>query len=149
MIQPKKNVLISLERRHADGIISGKKKVELRNRRMNLSKGDRIWVYSKKPEACVVMVATVKAVAEDNPEVLWDEYRKVCGITKEEFFTYFGGVEIGYAISLSKIERLPSPPSLEEIRRKDSNFHPPQFSKYLLDGVPLLSFLEDSLAGKC
>ena len=143
---PSKNVLISLEGRHADGIISGTKKVELRNRRMNLSKGDCVWIYRKQPNGRVVMRATVKAVDEGNPQLLWGRYRKVCGISKKEFFAYFGGVKIGCAISLYKIKTLSSSVPLETIRKKETTFHPPQFSKYLPNGTPLLTFLEDCLA---
>ena len=145
MTQSKKNVLISLEGRYIDGIVSRKKKVELRNRRMNLSRGDSIWMYSKQPRGCIVVRATVKAVTEDNPESLWRDFREECGLSKEEFFAYFDGAEFGCAISLFKIKKLPAPLTLERIRSKDKNFHPPQFSKYL-DGVPLLSFLESCLA---
>ena len=104
MSNPAKNVLISLEKRHAENIISGKKKVELRNRRMNISKGDSIWVYSKLPEGCVVMKAIVKSITSDNPKSLWKDFQTVCGISKEEFFAYFNDVETGYAISLYKVK---------------------------------------------
>lgn len=144
MIQPAKNILISIERRHVDKIISGAKKVELRNRRMNLSKGDSVWVYSKKPHGCVAMKATVKEVTEGSPESLWRKFKNVCGISKEEFFAYYDGVKVGYAISLFKVRQLLAPPTLETIRSQYKKFHPPQFSKYL-DGVPLLSFLESYL----
>ena len=126
--------------------MNGKKKVELRNRRMNLSKGDRIWIYSKKPHGCVAIKVAVKAITEDSPKSLWDQYRDVCGITKKEFFTYFDGVKIGYAISLNKMKLLPSPIPLEKMRKKEANFHPPQFSKYLINGTPLLLLLEKCLA---
>lgn len=139
-----KNILISLEGRHVDSIISGEKKVELRSRYMNLSKGDNVWIYSKKPHGRVVMKATVKTIVKDSPRSLWKYFREVCGLNEEEFFTYFSGVEIGYAISMFDIKPLPSPPTLETIRSKDKKFHPPQFSKYL-DGAPLLSFFEDCL----
>ncbi len=145
MSQSRKNILISLERRYVDDIISGKKKVELRNRRMNLSKGDKIWVYSKQPHACVVIRATVKAAIGGSPKLLWRDFQDVCGVSKEEFFAYFSDVEIGYAISLFEVRRLLSPPTLEVMRGTDKKFHPPQFSKRL-DGAPLLSFLENHLA---
>lgn len=143
MSAPSKNVLISLERRHAENILNGKKKVELRNRRMNLSPGDKIWVYSKLPDGRVLMRATVKSIHVDNPQALWGDFQAKCGISKTEFFTYFDEIEIGYAISLYKIKRLPNPPTLDAIRHKYQTFHPPQFSKYL-DGMPLLSFLEEA-----
>ena len=144
MTQVRKNILISLEKKYADDIISGNKTVELRNRRMNLSKGDKIWVYSKQPQGSVVMVTTVKAIDKGSPESLWHQYQKICGITEREFFAYFSGVKIGHAISLYEIEPFRYPVPLEKIRKKDKKFHPPQFSKYL-DGVPLLSFLENCL----
>ncbi len=145
MNQSRKNVLISLESRYATGIISGEKKVELRNRRMNLSKDDIIWVYSKQPHGRVVMTAVVREINKGSPKLLWNQCREICGMTKKEFFTYFGDVEIGYAIYLCNIKPLPDPVSLEKIREKDKNFHPPQFSKYLMDRTPLLEFLESCL----
>lgn len=136
-----RNVLISLENRHVENILKGDKTVELRTRRMNLLPGDIIWGYSKLPRGYVGMNAVVKSVAEKDPKSLWKEFQAVCGISEEEFFTYFGKVRVGYAISLCKIKRLSDPPTLAMIRRKYRQFHPPQFSKYL-DGMPLLSFLE-------
>lgn len=145
MNRSQKNILISLEERHVKCILKKEKKVELRNRRMNLSAGDRIWVYSKRPHGCIVMTAIVKTVDKDSPKSLWRKHQQVCGITKQEFFAYFCDVEVGYAISLYKIKTFTAPVSLEKIRKKYKGFHPPQFSKYL-DGVPLLSFLEKCLA---
>ena len=42
-------ILISLEPRHAENILEGRKRVELRRRTMNVTIGSTVWMYAKLP----------------------------------------------------------------------------------------------------
>ena len=136
-----KNILISIEERHVKNIVGGRKKVELRRRRMNLSPGDTLWIYSKAPGRQLVAKIKVKKVEGDSPSALWERHKKHCGITREAFRAYFKGVKIGFAILLGKLTRLVKPVSLDQLREKEEGFHPPQFGKYLTRDGNLLPFL--------
>ncbi len=48
------NILISLEPRHAENILAGLKRVELRRRTMNVSPGCTVWIYAKLPVGSIV-----------------------------------------------------------------------------------------------
>lgn len=137
MIQAE-NILISLEARYAEGILSGAKRVELRRRHMNVAQGTIVWLYVKQPVASVVGCATVRSIHKSAPSVLWKRFGAVAGISKTEFFDYFAGVRCGLALSLDRGMRLPDPISLKQLRTVTSTFHPPQFFVRLDARSPVL-----------
>jgi len=63
----KLDVLISVEERHADNMLSGAKSIELRRRPIRLPHGSRVWVYSKLPRGHVDILAIVDNVHEGKP----------------------------------------------------------------------------------
>ena len=140
-----KNALISLDGRHVDSILSGKKKVELRRRRLNLSPKDILWIYRKMPCRILVAKILVKKMEEGSPTSLWNKHKEHCGISRREFYAYFKGVKTGYAIVLGKSVSLPEPISLAQLRKKEKGFHPPQFGKYLTESDNLLPFLQQQI----
>lgn len=138
----KKNALVSIEERHVDKIVAGEKKVELRRRRLNLSRDDFLWIYSKTPKCELVAVARVKKLDEDSPTALLKRYKGQFGISQSEFRAYFNGAKVGFAIVLGKVTVLPTPVPLDKLREKEKGFHPPQFGKYLATDGDLLPFLQ-------
>ncbi len=136
-----KNVLISIEGRHAEKIVSGEKTVELRRRRMNLSPGDTLWIYRKMPCRRIVATVTVKGLDEGSSSALWDRHKGACGISRREFREYFYGAKVGFAILLGEVTVLSEPVTLDALREREKGFHPPQFGKYLAAGGTLLPFL--------
>jgi predicted transcriptional regulator len=133
------HILISLEARHAEKILDGKKLVELRRRPMNVSKGATVWIYAKLPVGSIVGSAVVSAIHVQTPSTLWRRFGPVCGITRTEFLKYFEGVEEGTALELSDCKRLISSFSLKSLRQFNSRFQPPQFFARLKQGTPLLA----------
>ena len=131
------HILISLEARHAENIFAGKKRVELRRRSMNVSPGARLWIYVKLPVGSIVGHAIVGEVYLSSPEALWRKYGSVSGLTKHEFFNYFGGVDQGVALVLEKTTRLRSSLPLQSLRKLAEGFQPPQFFARLTSKHPL------------
>ena len=131
------HILISLESRHAENIFAGSKRVELRRRTMNVSPGATLWIYVKLPVGSIVGHARVGEVHASSPSTLWRLYGEVSGLSKREFFDYFGGVEQGVALVLEESTRLRSSLSLEALRQVDEGFQPPQFFARLTSGHPL------------
>lgn len=142
----KKNAVVSLDGRHVDSILSRKKRVELRRRRLHLSRGDTLWIYRKMPGRVLVAKVLVKRVEAGSPTSLWNKHGGHCGITRRELYAYFRGVKTGYAIVLGKLVPLPEPISLDQLREKEEGFHPPQFGKYLTENGGLLPFLRQCAA---
>ncbi|WP_045566959.1 transcriptional regulator [Burkholderia ubonensis] len=137
------HVLISLEQRHAENILSGTKQVELRRRAMRLKAGTIVWIYVKVPVGRVVGYVQAGDVHWLAPSTLWRRFANVCGLTRGEFFTYFDGVPKGFALGLQEPKRLMGGMSLADLRYIDSEFQPPQFFMRLVPGSPLGQFIID------
>ncbi len=144
---PPDHALISLEERFAEGILSGRKLVELRRRPMRLSVGTTVWMYVKVPVGEVIGSARVRALHTLAPQTLWRRYGDVSGLSRTEFFDYFSGVARGFALLLDDPVRLTSPISLERLRYLNDSFQPPQFFQHLAsDGALVAAFSENATA---
>ena len=128
------NILISVRPRHVDSIVCGEKTVELRRRSLQLSPGCRVWIYTTLPRGAIEATAIVRTVVSDRPSVIWRKYGHLSGITKSEFYEYYNGVNVAYAIVFSSVEKLIVSLALAEIRQHLGQFHPPQFFKRLAPG---------------
>ena len=131
------HILISLESRHAENIFAGHKRVELRRRTMNVSSGATLWIYVKLPVGSIIGRVRIGKVHSSSPNTLWRRYGSVSGLSKQEFFSYFGGVERGVALILEQTKRLQSSLSLKALRQLDEGFQPPQFFARLTSEHPL------------
>ena len=133
------HILISLESRHAENILSGRKRVELRRRYMRVSPGANVWMYVKLPVGSIIGKVKVKSVDSTTPSQLWSRYGAVSGLSRQEFFDYFEGTDYGVALVLDEEVRLKKPFSLKALREFDEDFQPPQFFARLPPGHPLHS----------
>lgn len=131
------HILISLESRHAENIFSGRKRVELRRRTMNISPGATLWIYVKLPVGSIIGCARIGKVHASSPSALWRRYGSVSGLSKYEFFSYFGETEQGVALVLEQSRRLRSSLSLKALRQVAEGFQPPQFFARLTSEHPL------------
>lgn len=136
------HILISLDGRHAEGILSGQKHIELRRRAMNVNVGTTVWIYAKLPVGSVIGKAKVSGFHTLAPSTLWRRFSAVSGLTRGEFFDYLEGVSKGFVLALEGAERMPAPAPLEALRCVSSDFQPPQFFMRLEQGSALLKALE-------
>lgn len=138
-------LLISLEERHANNILAGTKKVELRRRTMHISPGSIVWFYVKKPIAAIVGYAEVGPCESATPTSIWKKLGPVSGLERKEFMTYFEGLETAFAINLLKPQKLDKAISLTEARKSAANFTPPQFYNRLHPNSALHNLLSKKL----
>jgi predicted transcriptional regulator len=131
------HILISLEPRHAENILEGRKRVELRRRMMNVTIGSTVWMYAKVPVGSIIGRAIVAAIHVLAPATLWRRFGAVSGISRSEFFEYFADREQGIALELSDCRRLSRAFDLEALRRFHQGFQPPQFFTRLRRDTPL------------
>jgi predicted transcriptional regulator len=136
------NILISVERKYVARMLSGRKTIELRRRRLRLSAGTKVWIYSTSPHALVEVVAKIARIVNDSPEQLWDKYKHEAGVTKEEFDSYFSNSDTGCAVVLQDIQPMRTTVSLATLRRHARKFHPPQFFMRLRRNSDTLKLLE-------
>ena len=138
------HILISLEPRHAENILEGRKQVELRRRAMNVSIGSTVWMYAKLPVGSIIGRAIITAIHVLAPETLWKRFGAVSGISRGEFFHYFADRDEGVALELSNCRRLDRAFDLKSLRKFDHGFQPPQFFTRLRRHGSLLSAISGS-----
>jgi predicted transcriptional regulator len=136
------NVLISLEPRHAENILAGLKRVELRRRTMNIKPGSTVWIYAKLPVGSIIGRATLARVHVRSPSKLWREFGAISGVSRSEFFEYFSEASKGVALELENSQRLTKSFDLRSLRQVSREFQPPQFFSRLRNG-PLLTAISD------
>jgi predicted transcriptional regulator len=141
------DILISLHPKHCDNVLAGIKTVELRRRRLKVLPGTRVWIYTKRPRACIAAVAVIEAIHEGSHSELWRKFGDRAAISRPDFDEYLAGVARGYAIVLRSAFSLKKAIRLEEVRRRVRTFHPPQFFKRLRpDSEELALFSQGSPA---
>lgn len=121
------HILISLEPRHAENILTGRKRVELRKRSMNVDAGTTVWIYAKLPVGSVVGKARVSKVLAATPASIWRRFGKDTGVTKQEFSAYYGESEQAVVLVLEETTRFEQAISLAHLRKTTGSFYPPQF----------------------
>lgn len=126
--------IISIKPRHVENILSGKKSVELRSRKMCLPKGSRLWLYATLPVGSVKAHAQVEFVELLPPSELWEKYGESICISKQEFDAYTREREEVVAIGLTEVRSLATEIDLESIRKYEKGFQPPQFFAKLHPG---------------
>ena len=124
-------ILLSVRPEYVKNIINGKKKYEFRRKifRKNVS---HVIIYSTRPMKKIVGYFEVGEIIEDSPKVLWKNYKKYSGMKKSDFFSYFNGCNIGYAI---KIKNFLEYDKYKELNFIGNNIRPPQSYAYIDDTI--------------
>ena len=135
------NALISLKPKYVQKILSGEKRIEIRRRPVSLAPDTRLWIYSTLPSGSIEAVAEIESVCLSAPCAIWDQFSSEIGISKQEFYSYVSGRKKISAIFLKKIRKIEPAPTLNCLKSKIGEFHPPQFFKHLSSGSPILDLL--------
>lgn len=98
------SVILSIKPIYAQAIMAGTKKVEFR-KKIFKRPIDKVFVYSSSPEKKIIGFFTIAEITEDKPINLWDEFHKVGGIIKKDFFEYYKHSEIGFSIKIKNYEK--------------------------------------------
>lgn len=130
-----KPLLISIQPKFVDMILSGEKTVELRKLLpINLQPKTGIIIYSSSPTKAIVAIATVKRLEILPPKELWIKCGKESCTSQSSFDEYFKGKEKAYGLILENVKKTKQPIPLEELRKK-INFTPPQSYMYATEAL--------------
>ena len=140
------DILISLHPRHCDNLVSVRKTVELRRRKMAVQPGTRVWIYSTHPRARIEACAIVDGVFSGSHDELWNAFGDKVAVSRCEFDHYFAGTTDAHAIVLREVAPLNRSIKLKELRRRLAGFHPPQFFKWLDPSCKELCVLSERTA---
>ena len=118
--------LLSVKPKYADAILSGEKKYEFR-RTIFSRHVDIVLIYVTAPVRRVIAEFDVLSVASESLKTLWKKTQKHAGIDEDSFFSYFEGLQTGYAIRIGEVRQYIEP--FCPIRRL--GVRPPQSFIYL------------------
>lgn len=125
-----KVLVVSIKPEFANKIFSGEKTIELRKATPNVQKGDIIIIYVTNPVKAFKGIGKVEEIVQGTPKVIWKNYSKSSGISKETFFDYYSNAYKAVGILLCDIQELESEISLNDIILHLPKFSPPQTFKY-------------------
>jgi len=125
-----KYLFIAVKPEYANKLISGKKDIELRKMKPNVQPGDYVIIYASAPVKAVVGFGKVKTIIECTPKCLWERYSNRLGINEQSYFSYYDGYHKAIGIEFDMIKSV-MPIGLEELRRVDPSFQPPQIYRYV------------------
>lgn len=108
--------LLPIQPRFANAIIRGEKRVEFRRRRFGRDV-EYVVVYASSPVCGIVGSFRVSTIEEGRPRDIWEEYKDVGGIGREEYFRYYAGAERAFAIGIERVCVLDKPLPLQELSR--------------------------------
>lgn len=130
-------LLMSIRSQHARAILAGKKRVEIRRRFSHKWEGKRITIYSTAPEQSLVGEASIRRIASDTPDIIWDEFGSSIGCSREEFDDYTKSSTKVYALVLDDVRPFKLPiPRTQVSHLIGSDLTPPQSYCALEEGKP-------------
>lgn len=124
-------ILLAVRPQYAKKIFAGTKKVELRRvRPKQISKGDLVLIYVSSPVQSLAGAFKVDEVIEEPLLKLWDLVHDKAGVTQEEFYKYYEGVQTGIGIFFNEVWSLREPIKIQTLQDQGIDFQPPQGFRY-------------------
>ena len=122
-------IFLPIKPKYAFSIIEGKKKVEFRKIKFNRDVGHVI-IYASSPYKRIIGCFESNKIVSGSPKAIWEKYKDVGCIEKIDFFDYYKGQKIAYAIEVHNVKELKFHIEPSKIVR---NFKVPQSFSYLDD----------------
>lgn len=126
----RKYLFISVKPEFANKIVYEEKTIELRKVTPHVNLGDLIIIYASSPIKSVIGIGIIKQIIKKTPEQMWNDHSKSLGIDKVRFEEYYVNKRKAIGIEIHKIKKV-KPISLDDLRKIDPNFHPPQVYRYV------------------
>ncbi len=134
------HALLSIKPRYAEAIVNGDKKYEFRKSIFKKREIEKVYIYVTSPTKKIIGAFQIRKIIEAHPNNLWNELMNFSGLSQREFFGYFDGCEVGFAIEIENLERFEKPIDPWSLM---PSFRPPQ-SFYYMDSNALSSLFFSS-----
>ena len=138
-------ILMSIKPKYSQQIFSGQKKYELRKTALKKQEDNVVIVYESAPTKAIVGFFIIKAILRNSPRAIWDAFKEELGISREDFFEYFKEKERAYAIKISHPEKFKRTITLQELRKIDESWRPPQSYYYIKEDTEVNILLKSQL----
>lgn len=119
--------LLPIQPRYANAILRGEKRVEFRRRRFGRDV-EYVVVYASSPVCGIVGSFRISGIAEGSPRDIWETFKDVGAIGREDYFRYYAGAERAFAIGIERVCVLDKPLPLEQL---STSLRAPQSYAYL------------------
>ena len=96
---------------------------------MGVKPGTLALIYTTSPTSALTGFAKIQDVECLSLSDLWKKHQFAACLEKNDFETYFSGLDCGYAIVLNSAKALSRPVALPELRER-FGFEPPQSYQY-------------------
>ena len=126
------SVLLSIKPKYVERIVNREKKFEFRKVIFKDRGINRVYIYSSSPIKKIVGFFVVGSIIQDKPENLWEDLKEDSGMKANDFFKYFSGKDLGFAIEINKFEEFKTP---IEPKQYFSDFSAPQSFCYLDNSI--------------
>lgn len=120
-------VILSIKPEFAEKIFNGSKKFEFRRRIYKNKQIKTVVVYASSPISKVIGEFEIEDVIHDELNSLWQTTSEHSGISRDYYFDYFKGTEMGFAIAVRKAELYDEPVCIKET----FGIKPPQSFAYV------------------
>jgi len=120
-------VILSIKPEFAEKIFNGSKKFEFRRRIYKNKQIKTVVVYASSPISMVIGEFEIEDVIHDELNSLWQTTSEHSGISRDYYFDYFKGTEMGFAIAVKKAELYEEPVCIKET----FGIKPPQSFAYV------------------
>lgn len=95
--------ILSIKPEYVAQILDGSKTYEFRRKVFKRTDVDSIVIYGTRPISAVVAQARIGSIISAAPDILWKLTGEQGGISREDFMTYFRGVDTAHAIYLESV----------------------------------------------
>ncbi|MDO9630277.1 MAG: ASCH domain-containing protein [Humidesulfovibrio sp.] len=140
----KRSILISIRQKYVASIINGVKTAEIRRIFPANPNVNKVYVYVPTPKQHIVGYFDISEVVRLPVAELWSFAGRQSALSRDEFFDYLSGKDVGVSIHFGKFSTLTQQVSLAEIRAHFQNFHPPQSFIYVSVDMEKLFGVTDS-----
>jgi len=134
------SVILSIKPRFARAIMDGSKRYEFRRRIFKNENVDTAYIYATAPVKKIIGRIEIARIIETDLARLWKLSSEYSGLQREEFLSYFDGLERGFAIEIRDVLEFDEPIDPREML---PDFVAPQSFCYSSDADYLLKNLPD------
>lgn len=122
-------VLISIRPEYAERIFKGEKRYEFRKQKFRRPI-KKVLMYSTKPVGEIAGFFTCSKILNGSPLRIWKLCSKFAGVSEEEFFDYFNGRDVAYALKIERVKKFTTPIELNNVI---GHIKPPRSFMYVED----------------
>lgn len=131
-----KALLLSIRPRYTELILAGEKTVELRKRPPRVSAGTLVVMYASHPTCAIVGAFILEGIISHSPADLWTEHGSRTGVSKDVFERYYADRDQAFGLLVGDVMPLETEVTLAALRKRWSDFQPPQSYRYLHPARP-------------